>query len=311
MKRIYYLLLGSFVLIILISFFAFVNVKNGHQDKHLEVVLRNIGHQLLLHSKDSTSRVLPVTAINDNTYQISFESSLGFMPDTLMSLVHQQLAKTDMPDDYIVSVKDCNEHKTIFAYEINTFNGDLKPCGGREQDRGCYLIQIEFLAENPYPKAWLFIAFIPIAFVGFYLYHRKNKQALEELQVQENETIPLFDNNESEISGLGYKQLGKFKFFDLKGILVLDDKTIDLSEKESKALSIFFSSLNFVVERDKLRKALWEDEGVMVIDRNVDVLVSKLRKKISEDVSIKIVNVHGKGYKLTIDKIEKLSIISP
>lgn len=311
MKRIYYLLLGSFALIILILFFAFVNVKNEHPDKHLEVVLRNIGHQLLLHSKDSTSRVLPVTAINDNTYQISFESNLGFMPDTLMSLVHQQLAKTDMPDDYIVRVKDCNEHKTIFAYEINTFNGDLKPCGGREQAKGCYLIQIEFLDENPYRKSWLFIAFVPIAFVGFYLYRRKNKQGLEELRVQENETTPLFDNNESEISDLGYKQLGKFKFFDQKGMLVLDDKTINLSEKESKALSIFFSSLNFVVERDKLRKALWEDEGVVVIDRNVDVLVSKLRKKISDDTSVKIINVHGKGYKLTIDKIEALSVSSP
>lgn len=140
MKRIYYWLSGSFALIILISFFAFVNVKNEHPNKHLEVVLRNIGHQLLLHSKDSTSRVLPITTINDNTYQISFESSLGFMPDTLMRLVHLQLAKTDMPDDYIVSVKKCNEHKTIFAYEINTFNGDLKPCGGREQAKGCYIL---------------------------------------------------------------------------------------------------------------------------------------------------------------------------
>jgi hypothetical protein len=39
---------------------AFVKKENQHPDKHLEIVLRNIGHQVLLHSKDSTSRVLPV-----------------------------------------------------------------------------------------------------------------------------------------------------------------------------------------------------------------------------------------------------------
>lgn len=163
-----------------------------------------------------------------------------------------------------------------------------------------YFIQIEFLAENPYRKPWIFIAFVPIAFVGFYLYRRKNKQVVGKLQEQENETIPLFDNYESEISDLGYKQLGKFKFFEQKSILVLDEKTINLSEKESKALSIFFSNQNFVIERNRLMKELWEDEGVFVIDRNVDVLVSKLRKKLAEDTSVNIVNIHGKGYKLTI-----------
>ena len=35
-------------------------------------------------------------------------------------------------------------------------------------------------------------------------------------------------------------------------------------------------------------KEIWEDEGIVVISRNVDVLVSKLRKKLSDDNSIKI-----------------------
>ena len=44
----------------------------------------------------------------------------------------------------------------------------------------------------------------------------------------------------------------------------------------------------------------WEDKGIVVISRNVDVLVSKLRKKLSDDPSIKFINVHGRGYKLMI-----------
>ena len=47
-------------------------------------------------------------------------------------------------------------------------------------------------------------------------------------------------------------------------------------------------------------KEIWEDEGIVVISRNVDVLVSKLRKKFSDDNSIKFVNVPGRGYKFII-----------
>jgi DNA-binding response OmpR family regulator len=38
----------------------------------------------------------------------------------------------------------------------------------------------------------------------------------------------------------------------------------------------------------------------MVVPKNLDVLVSKLRKKLSLDENIKIINVHGVGYKLEV-----------
>ena len=48
-------------------------------------------------------------------------------------------------------------------------------------------------------------------------------------------------------------------------------------------------------------KEIWVDEGIVVISRNVDVLVSKLRKKLSDDNSLKFINVHGKGYKFVVE----------
>ena len=56
-----FILFGSSIIIIvmLISAAAFINNKNEIPGKHLEVVLRDIGHQLLLSAKDSSSRVLP------------------------------------------------------------------------------------------------------------------------------------------------------------------------------------------------------------------------------------------------------------
>ena len=70
--------------------------------------------------------------------------------------------------------------------------------------------------------------------------------------------------------------------------------------KSTKALKIFAENIDQVVEREKLMKEIWEDEGIVVMSRNVDVLVSKLRKKLSDDNSLKFINVHGKGYKFVI-----------
>ena len=277
---------------------AFVDKGNEHSAKHLEIVLRNIGHQVLLHSKDSTSRVLPIKTVNENTFRISFENSFRFNPDTLMNLVHQQLAKTDRLGDYTVSVNECSQNETIFAYEVNTSSGDLKPCRGREQKKGCYVIEISFLAKKSFNYGWLLLAIIPVAFGAVYFAQRRNR--ISEPQELIEEKVDESLSNEAEPAPViaDYKKLGNFVFFESKGILSLNGQTVELSANEAKALSILTSNQNQVVERDLLMKKIWEDDGVLVITRNVDVLISKLRKRLCADPSVKIMTVHGKGYKM-------------
>ncbi|GGB11489.1 hypothetical protein GCM10011511_38870 [Puia dinghuensis] len=277
---------------------AFVKKDNERPDKHLEIVLRTIGHQVLLHSNDSTSRVLPIKTINENTFRISFENSFGFTPDTLMSIVHQQLAKTDRPGDYTVSVNECDQNQTIFAYEVNRTHGNLKPCRGRVQKKGCYVIEISFLAKKTFPYVWLLLAFVPVALAAFFFARKRTGISASQELIEEKVDESLSSESETVPTIADYKKLGNFTFFESKGILCLHDETIELSDKEVKALRLLASNQNQVVERDLLMKEIWEDDGVFVITRNVDVLISKLRKKLSADPSVKIVNVHGKGYKM-------------
>ena len=279
---------------------AFVKKNNEHPDKHLEIVLRNIGHQVLLHSKDSTSRVLPVKTVNDNTYRIAFENSFEFTPDTLMSIVQQQLAKTDRQGDYTVSVNECDQNQTVFAYEVNTARGDLKPCRRRELKKGCYVIEISFPAKKSFNYSWLLLAFIPVVFAGLYFARRRNSISEPQELIEEKVDESLSAETESVPAITEHKKVGNFVFFESKGILSLNDETIELSAKEGKALSILVSNQNEVVGRELLMKEIWEDDGVFVITRNVDVLISKLRKRLSADPSVKIVNVHGKGYKMIV-----------
>lgn len=282
-----FILFGSSIIIIfiLISAVASINKKDEIPEKHLEVVLRNIGHQLLLSAKDSSSRVLPVKQLNENTYQISFQNDFGFISDTLINLVKRTFQKDALANNYIVSLKNCEPKETVFAFEINSQAGDLTPCRGRKLEVGCYAIEIEFLKKTTFNYSLLLLLIIPLSGVGFYV---KNKFRKEE------EKVPIPDDND-------YLQLGSFRFYAGNNVLKIEDKSITLSEKETKALKIFAENIYQVVEREKLMKEIWEDKGLVVISRNVDVLVSNLRKKLNDDPSIKFINVPGRGYKLIIE----------
>jgi DNA-binding winged helix-turn-helix (wHTH) protein len=273
------------IIVILISAGAFINKKDETPEKHLEVVLRNLGHRLLLTAKDSTSRVLPVKKLNENTYQVSFQNDFSFISDTLINLVQRTFKKNALSTDYIVSLKNCEKKETVFAFEINSQTGDLTGCRGRTLEVGCYAIEIDFLKKGKFNFYWLLLLIIPLSLVGFYV---KNKFRKKE------EKEPIIDNND-------YLQLGSFRFYADNNVLKIENKSITLSEKETKALKIFAENINQIVEREKLMKEIWEDKGIVVISRNVDVLVSKLRKKLSDDNSIKFINVHGRGYKFIIE----------
>jgi len=273
------------VIVILISAVAFINKNNEVPEKHVEVVLRNVGHQFLLTAKDSTSRVMPVKKLNENRYQLSFQNDFGFISDTLINLIQRTFQKNALANDYIVNLRNCNQNETVFAFEINSQTGDLTPCRGRTLEVGCYVIEIELLKKNKFNFFWLLLLIIPLSLVGFYVTNKFRKKEEKE---------PVFESDD-------HIQLGNFRFYPANNILKIENSNIELSEKETKALKIFTENINQIVEREKLMKEIWEDKGIVVISRNVDVLVSKLRKKLSDDNSIKFINVHGRGYKFIIE----------
>jgi DNA-binding winged helix-turn-helix (wHTH) protein len=273
------------IIAILISAVAFISKKNEIPAKHVEVVLRDLGHQLLLSAKDSSSRVMPVKKLNSTTYQISFQNDFAFISDSLINLVQRTFFKNALANDYIVNLRNCKQNETVFAFEINSQTGDLTPCRGRTLEASCYVIEIELLKKNKFNSFLLLLLIIPLSVVGYYVKAKFRKK---------EEAAPIADNND-------YIQLGNFRFYADNNILKTEKESITLSEKETKALKIFAENINQIVEREKLMKEIWEDEGIVVISRNVDVLVSKLRKKLSDDSSIKFINVHGRGYKFIIE----------
>jgi len=103
----------------------------------------------------------------------------------------------------------------------------------------------------------------------------------------------------------GMVALGSVLFDAKNRKLIINGKPIDLTGTETRLLLIFALSPNETIERSRLQKEIWEDEGV-IVGRSLDMFISKLRKKLELDPNINIVVIRGKGYKLEINTKKNL-----
>lgn len=280
-------LLGVILLSVIVVIYVAFNMT-GRDDFDIarrEVLLRRIGDELLTQSGDSKSRVLPVIKIAENEYQIRFENELTFQPDSLVNTTRRLLAKDPLANDYVVNVLNCGNSSVAYGYAISK-NGknDIVACRGRVQPKGCYMVNIKFKpAGINTANGYLLGSLSVLAFVGFIIFR----------SVKPRRVVPEAQDDP------GIVTLGSVLFDAKNRQLTANGKTIDLTGTETRLLLIFALSPNQTIERSRLQKEIWEDEGV-IVGRSLDMFISKLRKKLEFDPNIKIAVVRGKGYKLEI-----------
>jgi hypothetical protein len=136
--------IASAMFIILLATSSFK--KNSDRDlevKQVNLLIRQIGHRLLLQSGDSTSRVLPVSQ-KGGTFLLTFEKEFVFNHDSLMMLSHRLLPKTQFPSGYTVTVHDCKRKGIVYGFQLNNTTPDILACSGRSEPAGCYMIEFSF-----------------------------------------------------------------------------------------------------------------------------------------------------------------------
>ncbi|WP_232730391.1 winged helix-turn-helix domain-containing protein [Lacinutrix sp. Bg11-31] len=277
-----------FILLISISFFSCQKEKNNDSvSATTKVTIREAGNQLLLKNQDSTSLILPVLELQSSVYKLEFNQPLTFEPNQLVAAINSSFQKTSLPKNYRVEVLQCRDNEVAYSYEIHTEKErTLIPCAGRLLPNGCYTIEITFLdkVESSSGYIWLLSLLgvgLLIFVIKLILNKKKRKDNIIEL---ENATAD-------------FEKLGVFQFYPEQNKLVKAATEISLSKKECEILAIFVANPNQIIKRDELTKRVWEDNGV-IVGRSLDTYISKLRKKLKDDDSIKLTNVHGVGYKL-------------
>jgi len=300
------LAIGSVIAIVMLAIFFIASSFTKRSDRNLHatqanLIIREIGHRMLLQAGDSTSRVPPVTEIKEGTFLLKFENEFVFNHDSLMMLSQGLLPKTQFPSGYTVAVHDCKDAVIVYGFQINSITPDILACRGRIQPRGCYIIEFTFPNFHQTTFNYPFIGLIGssillLSTIALLIGRFWKSSALMPVQNQDNTIIK---GSVPELTALG-----KF-LFDVKNKrLLLGSEMICLTDKECKILELLNTNFGELTPRETLMQ-VWVKEGV-VTGRSLDMFVSKLRKKLSGDPELSITNVHGKGYKLEIPRIQIL-----
>ena len=94
-------------------------------------------------------------------------------------------------------------------------------------------------------------------------------------------------------------KFGTFTFDYPNRILCTENDQVNLTKKEAEVLRMLAANLNNVVKREKVLTDVW-GENDYFMGRSMDVYIARLRKKLSEDKNVSIVNVHRMGFKLEV-----------
>jgi DNA-binding response OmpR family regulator len=97
------------------------------------------------------------------------------------------------------------------------------------------------------------------------------------------------DNSEQVIT------LGLYRYHPGSYELLAPSGTIKLSQRDMQVLSMLCANLNRVTDRRELLLSVWGDDSFFN-SRNLDVYIRKIRTYLSEDPSIGIQTIKGKGY---------------
>lgn len=98
--------------------------------------------------------------------------------------------------------------------------------------------------------------------------------------------------------------LGTYQFMPEKLMLSNGNDTTSLTHKESELLLYLCKNMDTIVKRDAIMNSVWGNDQFYA-SRSLDVFISRLRKLLKQDSSIKIENIHNIGYRLSISEISE------
>ena len=105
-------------------------------------------------------------------------------------------------------------------------------------------------------------------------------------------TAPANDTFEFEFSDFSFNS--KLRFLTYKS-----EEPIKLSPKENQLLRLLVLYINDLLPREIALNKIWRDDNYFT-SRSMDVYIAKLRKYLSADEKVQIINIHGEGFRLVI-----------
>ncbi|MEY4987488.1 MAG: hypothetical protein RL567_1267 [Bacteroidota bacterium] len=94
--------------------------------------------------------------------------------------------------------------------------------------------------------------------------------------------------------------LGDFLYYPAKMRLVFQGSEQKFTPKENELMKLLCENLGRPVSRSYALKLIWGDDTYFNA-RSMDVYMTKLRKLLKEDPRVQLMNLHGEGFRLSVD----------
>jgi hypothetical protein len=256
--------------------------------------IRLFGHRILLSNGDSSSRVLPVKKIDNTAYRLSFEKPLALVPDSIMEIAYQTLENYP---EFAVELWSDNQSELVYSFIISRDSArTIVTCMNRRLPMAKYHLVVRFSGSSSGASflskpilIYISIALTLFLSAAIWLWRRKTPAPI---QVMQADGLQQADSP--------FIKLGRIEFDLQRQLLLQNGIATALTQKETQLLTLLAQHPNEVVERARLQKEIWEDQGV-IVTRSLDIFVSRLRKKMGAESGVRIVSVHGRGYRLEVE----------
>jgi len=112
--------------------------------------------------------------------------------------------------------------------------------------------------------------------------------------VQRKSTDSIADSKQFDFTIGNFQLNSKLRFLTYKG-----ESPIKLSPKENDLLRLLALHKNDLMPRELALTKIWRDDNYFT-SRSMDVYIAKLRKYLSKDDDVEIINIHGEGFRLVV-----------
>ncbi len=94
--------------------------------------------------------------------------------------------------------------------------------------------------------------------------------------------------------------LGNYTYIPAKMRLSIGDMELKFTPKENELMKLLCENLGRPVSRSYALKLIWGDDTYFNA-RSMDVYMTKLRKMLKEDPRVQLLNLHGEGFRLSVE----------
>ncbi|WP_057937868.1 winged helix-turn-helix domain-containing protein [Algoriphagus resistens] len=253
-----------------------------------KIAFRDSWNELLLSYQDSVFSILPIRKLGESKYNLSFQKPLSFKPDVSIPPIICNFEKLDLLRNYRIKVIQCGDGEVAYSYSYEIRDEaahEIILFAGLELPINLYYIDIQSLRTITFLSTLKFACFGLLAGVTILMAFMFIKSI----------PLQLFGGNKPCFIQIGSTLLDADQCF----LLTNGEKT-SITREESDLLLSFATNLNQVVTCEDLNIKLCGNDNVLV-GKNLDTYISKLRDKLKSDTSIVIINVQGVGYKMEVE----------